>query len=303
MDDTNLLLGDSMTTAATLQNARKAIKTKGKSMSDKPKPKINETFKAFMPPLTQDEYDRLEQNIKEEGCREPLVIWRQTDEIVDGMNRFEICEKNDVAYKVVFLNFENEEQALDWIADNQAGRRNLTHQQRIYFLGREYRKSVGTRGGAQSEERENVAEKLAEEKGVSVQTVIGANRYAAAVDRIAEFEPEARTKLMSGEDRPSVQDVLAIARQPDNVVKIAAKKLAKGQTIEQVREHIPEITPARQKPPFDDAKVEDWLSKMARMFTARARETKTKDTDEFKAADEALEVLLKAWKKWTKITT
>ena len=37
---------------------------------------INQEFKALIPPLSIEEYSRLEKNIIADGCREPLVLWR-----------------------------------------------------------------------------------------------------------------------------------------------------------------------------------------------------------------------------------
>ena len=37
--------------------------------------KIDQEFKSLIPPLTDDEYKRLEENIKADGCRDSLVTW------------------------------------------------------------------------------------------------------------------------------------------------------------------------------------------------------------------------------------
>ena len=38
---------------------------------------IDKEFQSLIPPLASEERQQLEQNIKEDGCRDPLVVWRQ----------------------------------------------------------------------------------------------------------------------------------------------------------------------------------------------------------------------------------
>ena len=85
---------------------------------------INEKFRSFIPPLTAQEYEGLEESIKTEGCRDPLVLWNGV--IVDGHNRYEICQKHGIPFETVEHEFDSEEDALIWMVDNQTGRRNLT---------------------------------------------------------------------------------------------------------------------------------------------------------------------------------
>lgn len=84
--------------------------------------KIIPEFKELMPDLTLEEYSRLEESIKSEGCREPIIVW--DDIIVDGHNRYEICQKYNIPFKVLKKDFQSEEDAKEWIILNQLGRRN-----------------------------------------------------------------------------------------------------------------------------------------------------------------------------------
>ena len=54
-------------------------------------------------PLGEEELFLLENSIVKEGCREALIVWEKTDDqliLVDGHNRFKICEKNNIPFKV-----------------------------------------------------------------------------------------------------------------------------------------------------------------------------------------------------------
>ena len=86
--------------------------------------RIRNDFKALIPPLSEDEYRQLEQNILKDGIRDPLVVW--DDILVDGHNRYEIAQKHHLSYECVHKNFADENEAIRWIILNQFGRRNLS---------------------------------------------------------------------------------------------------------------------------------------------------------------------------------
>lgn len=86
--------------------------------------RINPRFESLLPALTNDEYDSLRQSLIEEGCREPIIIWN--DWIVDGHNRFEICNSLEIDFDFREMDFESEDDAIVWMIDNQGARRNLT---------------------------------------------------------------------------------------------------------------------------------------------------------------------------------
>ena len=60
---------------------------------------VKEELKAYIDPLTADEHDALERSILAEGCRDALVLWG--DVLVDGHNRFGICQKHGLTFNTV----------------------------------------------------------------------------------------------------------------------------------------------------------------------------------------------------------
>ena len=60
---------------------------------------INEELKAYIDPLTPEEYEALERSLLAEGCRDALVLWG--DLLVDGHNRYEICRKHGLPFQTV----------------------------------------------------------------------------------------------------------------------------------------------------------------------------------------------------------
>lgn len=89
---------------------------------------IDPVLKSLIPPLSEEEFKQLEENIKNEGCRDALVIWQGT--IVDGHNRYKICQQNGIAYKTEEKEFADRDEVAEWIIRNQFGRRNLSLAQR-----------------------------------------------------------------------------------------------------------------------------------------------------------------------------
>lgn len=86
---------------------------------------IDNEFRSLIPPLSTDEYSKLEESILKEGCREPLIVWNET--LIDGHNRLEICTKHGLPYKVQKIEgIQDRTDAKVWIRNNQMGRRNLT---------------------------------------------------------------------------------------------------------------------------------------------------------------------------------
>lgn len=86
--------------------------------------KIHGEFQTLIPPLDNEEFKQLEANIKQDGCRDPLVVWNGY--IIDGHNRYDICTRNGIGFETVTRNFKDFTEAKVWIIRNQFGRRNLS---------------------------------------------------------------------------------------------------------------------------------------------------------------------------------
>ncbi|MGY6225871.1 hypothetical protein ACW73S_14055 [Faecalibacterium duncaniae] len=100
--------------------------------------KIDPEFQSQIPPLTDDEFKQLEENILKEGkLLSPLIVWNNI--LVDGHNRYEIVQEHpEISFSTMPLPFESREEVLAWICKNQLGRRNLTPEQKKFLIGKQY---------------------------------------------------------------------------------------------------------------------------------------------------------------------
>jgi N6-adenosine-specific RNA methylase IME4 len=91
---------------------------------------VDQEFAALCPPLTPEEYAELETSIIREGCRDALVVWKNSNVLLDGHNRKRICETHGLSYDTKELDLPDRDTAIVWILGNQLARRNLTDDQR-----------------------------------------------------------------------------------------------------------------------------------------------------------------------------
>ena len=159
--------------------------------------KIDEEFKSLLPPLDQREIRILEADIKKNGCRESLIIWGET--LVDGHNRYAICTKHDIEFETVEMEFSDRDAVMNWIDNNQLGRRNLNAEQYTATIGRMYnrhKKSTPNPEGVNrtevrghSDPQPKTADVIAKEHGVSASTVKRAGNLMESIGKLKDIEP------------------------------------------------------------------------------------------------------------------
>jgi hypothetical protein len=106
---------------------------------------VNEELKAYIDPLTSEEYEALERSIVAEGCRDALVLWGHV--LVDGHNRYGICRKHDLPFQTVQnTRFQSIEDVHLWMIDQHLGRRSISDFQRGVLALRKREIVAGRRG-------------------------------------------------------------------------------------------------------------------------------------------------------------
>ncbi len=196
---------------------------------------IDQEFEDLCPRLTAEEYAKLEQSLIDDGCRDPITVWaNHEDTIIDGHNRYRICQINDIPFKTRAWKLETRGDVINWIITNQLGRRNLTEEQKAYLRGKRYRAEQGNqrdnlRRGSESPKDQNdpsgdTAERIAAELHVGSATVKRDAKFADAVDAVAEAAgPDAKAAILSGELGVSKSDVQKLAALPPKQQKAAIK--------------------------------------------------------------------------------
>ena len=204
--------------------------------------KIDPEFQSQIPPLTDDEFKQLEENILKEGkLLSPLIVWNNT--LVDGHNRYEIVQEHpEISFSTMPLPFESREEVLAWICKNQLGRRNLTPEQKKCLIGKQYEAEKMKLGGDHGNSRSSngtfspnsqngdlgnsrtTCKKIAAENGISKNTVLRAEQFSKGVDAAEEAVPGTRKKVLSGEVKPTASEIASVARAPpeDRAALVAA---------------------------------------------------------------------------------
>ena len=194
---------------------------------------IDQEFKTLIRPLRRDEYLQLEVNLTIDGCREPIATWNNI--IVDGHNRYEICNRLHIPYAVREMPFENREQAIVWICTNQLGRRNISEETRRYLIGKQYelekvaRKNPPNINGfnqykpsskkEQGESFRRTAQKFSAQYHVSTGAVQKYAIFSKALDAVGRADPALPGKILSGTFKISHENLVALSRMPPEEIR------------------------------------------------------------------------------------
>ncbi|MEP6736729.1 MAG: ParB/Srx family N-terminal domain-containing protein [Chryseolinea sp.] len=166
-------------------------------------------------PLGDMELSQLERSLIAEGCREPLMVWEKSPGqlvLVDGHNRYKLCQKNNIPYKTKKIKFNNVEEAKVWMIDNQIGRRNLTPDQMSYYRGLKYNSLKKKKGGydyvkSKGQNEISTSELIAKNFNVSESTIKRDAKFAEGLDIVGRSNPKLKTKILIGEAKVKKGDV------------------------------------------------------------------------------------------------
>ena len=198
--------------------------------------KIDPEFQSQIPPLTDDEFKQLEENILKEGkLISPLIVWNNT--LVDGHNRYAILQKHpEIYFSTMPLPFESREEVLAWICKNQLGRRNLTPEQKKFLIGKQYcvehRKPAGNGNNQHTAAAKKTApeelcqintipptsaeasirKQIAERNNVSESYVVRSEKFMRGVEIMEQMMPGMQEKILSGQFKVRDADMHRLAR-------------------------------------------------------------------------------------------
>lgn len=232
--------------------------------------KIDKELESLCPALTADELALLEKSIDDEGCRDEIVLWANHDKtVIDGHNRYRICQKLGKPYKTLSLQFDSKDEVKLWMLRNQMGRRNLTDSQRSMIAAQ----MVGLKPGDNQHSKEVgqicTTSDAAKHAAVSPRTIKSARKV------IEHGAPELQKAVTDGELAVSVAAELATLpakEQKKTVAKgpKAAKAKAKEVKAQRAAEPLPEIVPIDPND-FDPANIEEHNRTFAANFAAKVK--------------------------------
>lgn len=209
---------------------------------------IDPEFRDKIPPLSDDEFQKLEQNILEDGeVREPLVVWHNT--IIDGHHRWKIIQKHNLTnYKIKQMDFHDKWAAIVWMCRNQLGRRNLTDAQKTVLIGDAYNAQKMSQGGDRGTDRDesgrftashqsgdmresNKTEDIIAKKfGVGNGTVQRAKQFVDSIDAAEKVSAGFKESILSGEIKAPKNLVAEIRNVPEENRPAAVEAIKKGDT-------------------------------------------------------------------------
>ncbi len=279
---------------------------------------IDDEFAGKIPPLTEEEYRQLEENILADGkVIAPLITWN--DIIVDGHNRYRIVQDHpEIPYEVLPMEFPDRYAVIVWICRNQLGRRNLTDEQKKFLTGKRYEaekkrelfhgnqyvgpNSEEESGGVQNEHHQNPAKtciKIADEIGKSASYVRRAEEYANGVEAADVFIPGIKNDILSGKLKCRDKDVIAIARaSPEAREDLVRKLQAPSSRDAPVPTEIssPEDDEEEDyEAPFDEESDEDALEQAGQSEGIPAAHSEDTIEDVMYELNDALESMIFRW--------
>jgi len=221
---------------------------------------IDEEFKGILPSLNEEVYRQLEEELKQNGCRDALVVWNGT--LIDGYNRYRICTEHEIPFNTVEKEFSSREEVIIWIITNQVARRNLTPIQLSHLRGRHYRadkilvtNAAGTNRYSDpkilvvchnGKQLESTVKRLSDIYRVSARTISRDDKIAYAIDAIGEVSPDAKKKILSEEVRIDKKELERLSSKPREEIEAVAMTMEDG-TFKR-RETIPPAQSNNKKP-------------------------------------------------------
>ena len=246
--------------------------------------KIDPEFRDKIPAMPAEDFDGLRNDIINDGyVRDPLVVWKEENILLDGHHRWRVIQDNEELlgdkFTVDYKSFPDRWAAIAWICANQLHKHNMNEMQRMKLLQEEYEarqhseKFKGNQhtvksGGEEIHHHQNenlidgsaipfeyktgkepkTREILAKEHHVSPGTIQTAVEVGRGIDRAAEVDPEFKREVLSGEIKAKKSDLAEIRKMSnDEDVKEA---------IEVIRD------PGKKKPRPMSTQMKDFTKKM-----------------------------------------
>jgi ParB-like chromosome segregation protein Spo0J len=177
---------------------------------------IDPEFKALIPPLQPAELEQLENSLRGRGCLDPIKVWQGTNIIIDGHNRYEICTRRGIEFKVTEIRLTDRDTVKNFMILNQLGRRNLSPdvasllRGKLYNAAKKEQHRPEKRGQNEPVTPMRTAETVAAQTGVSPATVKRDAKFAERVEALGIEAEVMAGKVRKREVKPAKPDVVLI---------------------------------------------------------------------------------------------
>ena len=253
---------------------------------------VDPEFRDKIPPLSADEFSKLEENIVTDGeVREPLVVWHNT--IIDGHHRYKIVQKHpEIPFKVKQMDFPDKWAAIVWMCRNQLGRRNITDEQKTILIGEAYKAQKMTHGGNTSREHDDTGrftssrqngdlrkEKkeqldenhqiakgdtraaIAKSHNISQYEVQKAVEFGRGLDAAEKVSPGIKEAVLSGSVKAPKSVISEIRNAPEEKKREAVEAIKKGDTdtAKAILRPIPKVEPEEPPAPFTVSEFQELI--------------------------------------------
>jgi hypothetical protein len=204
---------------------------------------IDEGFRDLLRVLTPEEKSGLEALIIQDGgANSPILVWKGKSVIVDGHNRYEICQRLDLPFSIVEIEFETRGDVMQYIVDRQRGQRNPTARELDLAMAKVHEARAMTRAEAGAKKatvnftvasndrsERTTAAKVANDFGVSPATVEKNAKLLRDIRTIeANGTPDVEEKFLAGEiSKQEISAAATVLKSPEKAADpVTAKRAA-----------------------------------------------------------------------------
>lgn len=199
---------------------------------------IDSEFKNLIPPMKPEEFQGLKESIINNGYDDffPIITWNNI--IIDGHNRYSICKELNIEFPVLEKEFDSRFEVINWIISNQLNRRSMTSEQRTYLIGKRYKEEKKEECIPKRKDKEvplitirpadsKIEQMLAEKYKVSPTTVRKAEKFANAIDEVANNASIDPYRILGREIKATRKDIVELSQKPAELQKEIIEKVEK----------------------------------------------------------------------------
>ena len=183
-------------------------------------------------PFSQEEMTKLESNLIENGCLEPIILWNGI--IIDGHKRYRICVDEDIDFEIKEMDFSDFREAAIWICSKRIEQYSKKSAPYLYLIGKwyEYQKAYNfeqrkKNGNFRYQMLDTNQKKgtrritslaMGIELGLNHSTVEKYNKVAASIERLDSIEPMLFKAILTGEVEFSQNEIIRMMKMDNKTI-------------------------------------------------------------------------------------